>query len=113
MPYELYNILHIIGAIVTLMALGAAAAGAAESFKKVITIQHGVGLLLLLVGGFGMLARLEVGFPPWVWVKLALWLGLGALLMQIRLRPQHAKAMWFASILVAATAVFFAIYKPI
>jgi hypothetical protein len=42
-------------------------------------ITHGLGLLLVLVAGFGMLAKLGIhGVPTWAALKLIIWVALGA-----------------------------------
>lgn len=42
---------------------------------------HGIGLVISLVSGFGMLAKLGImgSMPTWVWIKIGLWLVLGFL----------------------------------
>jgi hypothetical protein len=50
--------------------------------KKLWYGLHGAGLLLMLIAGFGLLARLGLAssLPVWVWLKLLIWLSFGALL---------------------------------
>ena len=55
MSLAAYKVLHLLGAFLVLAALGAALAGGS---RKGSGIAHGIGLLLLLVAGFGALARL-------------------------------------------------------
>ncbi len=46
---------------------------ATNSGRRLVTIGYVVGLFLILLGGFGMLARLgiiEGGLPGWIWFKL-------------------------------------------
>ena len=68
------------------------------------------------VAGFGMLARMDVSqgaaLPGWVWVKLVLWLGLGAGLALPHRRPQWAKPMLIGLPVLGAIAAVLAIYKP-
>ena len=43
---------------------------------------HGLGVLVMLVAGFGLLARLNISsfpWPTWVFIKVGLWLVLGVL----------------------------------
>jgi hypothetical protein len=85
--YELYKWLHILGILMVFIAFGGAifkepqtATSGKDPARKTLSILHGVGLLLVLVAGFGMLARLGLvtETPHWVWAKLAIWLALGA-----------------------------------
>jgi hypothetical protein len=75
---------------------------------------HGIGLLIALVAGFGMLAKLGLmsSFPGWAAGKLVIWFALGALPAPIY--RMGKKSMMFApiTVLIAALAAYFAIYKP-
>lgn len=85
-PQEIYRILHVVGLGLTLAAIGAAAGsakslGMPEGKSKAWAIAHGVGLFLVLVAGFGLMARTEVeGYPLWIIIKLVMFLGLGVCL---------------------------------
>jgi hypothetical protein len=80
--------------------------------RRWVGAMHGVGLLLILVGGFGMLARLGVGFPGWVWAKLVVFLLLaGALTLPYR-KPELALPVFLALPFIGALAGFLAIFKP-
>ena len=75
--------LHISGLVLLTLSLGGmllARLGDFQERPKMLTVLHGVGLLFLLVAGFGMAARLDIGFPfpVWLWIKLVIWLLLGA-----------------------------------
>ena len=73
---------------------------------------HGVALFVILVSGFGMLAKLGYGFPLWVWLKLVVWLLIGAAIALVRRLPEQATIFWFAIPLLGTVAAFLAIYKP-
>jgi hypothetical protein len=70
---------------------------AGNSAHRLMAPFHGAGLLLVLVGGFGMLVRLGfqhgTNFPVRLWAKLAIWLALGAALMLPYRRPTLAKPL--------------------
>ena len=85
MSYEFYKLFHYLGIFLVMVALGGAAghaAGGGDRKKNpqrgMMLAAHGIGLLLMLVAGFGMLARLDVPMGGWFWAKLVLWLLLGA-----------------------------------
>ena len=68
---------------------------------------------MLLVAGFGALAKLEVqGVPSWAWGKLVLWLLLAASPVLIKRKPNFAKALWFALPLLGVVAASLAVLKP-
>lgn len=120
-PYEAYKIVHILGLVTIWAALGGATlhamnGGTRENnpSRKIVAATHGIGLFLMLLGGFGMLARLGLvsGFPGWVIAKLVLWGLVGALLAVPLRAPALAKPLWFAMPVLAALGAGFALYKP-
>lgn len=120
-PYEAYKILHILGLVAIWAALGGATlhamnGGTRESNpgRKIVAATHGIGLLLMLLGGFGMLARLGMtsGLPGWVIGKVVLWLLVGGLLAVPLRVPALAKPLWFAMPLLAGLGAWLALYKP-
>lgn len=121
MAYWIYKIIHIVGIVAMLSALAALAGHALNggrkadnSARKLMAITHGVGLLLALLGGFGMMARLGIisGWPGWIWAKLGLWLVVGGLVALPYRKPELAKSLWFAIPLIAAAGAFLALQKP-
>jgi hypothetical protein len=123
-PYQVYKVVHIIGIILIMSALGGAAVramiigGAADvpSIRRLLAILHGLGAFLILLGGFGMLARLGImhgaSFPGWLWVKLAVWVVLAAALIIPRRNPTLARPLLLALPVLGGLAAFMAIYKP-
>ncbi len=118
MSVLVYKILHILGILLAFTALGGATlralAGTSEDApgRKLAGITHGVALLLILISGFGMLAKLKLGFDLWVWLKLVIWLLIGASIAAIRRLPSQAAIFWFALPVLGAAAACLAIYKP-
>ena len=110
-----YKVLHILGIALTVVALGGVAQRALDGgggSRKLPAITHGVGLLIVLVSGFGLLAKYKFGFELWVWCKLGIWIVVGALLVLIRRMPQHAAKFWFAIPVLVALAAYLALDKP-
>lgn len=121
MSYSFYKVLHLFGAFLTLAALGGLALHAAIGREKAentirgfSAAMHGVGLLILLVAGFGALAKLGVtgGFPGWVWAKLAIWVVFGAAVALPYRSQALAKHLLWILPLLAALNGYLAIYKP-
>lgn len=83
MPYDFYKVLHFAGIIITLTSLSGYifyfVQNKNNEKKKFFSIVNGVGLLIILVSGFGLAARLGYmqSLPNWVYIKLAIWLALG------------------------------------
>ena len=122
MPHEFDNVVHIVGLILLMAALsGVAVRGMQEvadvpSTRRLLAAMHGTGLFLLLLGGFGMLARIGVmhggGFPGWLWVKLVIWGMLAVALFLPRRWPRLALPCLLALPLLGGVAATMAIYKP-
>ena len=118
MSYEIYKIIHLLGLTMVVLSLGGiivhAINGGTKStnaFRKGAVITHGVGLLLLLVAGFGMLARLGIhSFPGWVVGKLVIWLTLGAF-VGLAYKQKLARKLWFIIPVLVVLAATLAIFK--
>ena len=133
--YAAYKLIHYLGIFVLLTALATRlgrAAGSVPSatapdgtgpdgpgpdpWARRLGMVHGLALFLVLLGGFGMLARLDVttglSLPGWVWAKLTIWTALGAAIL-----AASRNATWSARLLVAVPALavlagFVALTKP-
>jgi hypothetical protein len=123
MSYATYKLIHLLGIFALLVALGGMAAHAAAGHGKdentsyrTLLAFHGVGALLALVGGFGLLARInlhsEALFPGWVWAKLVLWLLLGGLVALPYRNRAWARPLLVALPLLAFLGAILAVYKP-
>lgn len=118
LSYQIYKIIHLVSLFGVFMCLGALVIhqmnGGARDFpaRKWVMMSFGVFMFLALLGGFGTLARLEVGMPSWVFVKLGLWLVVGAYLSVIVRKPTLANVHWFVLVLLGATGAGIALYKP-
>lgn len=145
MPYAVYKVIHYLGIFALLTVLAAAlgrgaggpsgtgresrASGEAEPgdesgssgsgddpWRKRFAALHGTALFLILLGGFGMLARIGVEhgqlFPGWVWGKLTVWVLLGGALVAARRSPRWSVRLLFVAPLLAALAGYLAFVKP-
>jgi hypothetical protein len=73
-----YYILHVISLLVLTGYTFYAFAAPPETKKKVMAIT-GSAALLAIIAGFGLQAKLQVGFPGWLIVKIVCWFGLSGL----------------------------------
>ncbi len=120
--YQIYKIMHLVGLMCVFAGLsalwGVSLMGPLErqpSVKRALAIIHGVGMLFLLVGGFGMLARLGIihgGLPGWIWAKLALWFFLGGSMVLAKRKSHLGLKLIGIWVLAGGLAVYTAIYKP-
>jgi hypothetical protein len=122
-PRDFYEVLHIIGIAMLFLAIGGVATHAANGGTKATSqtrslmgTVHGLGALLILVGGFGMLARIGfahgTNFPGWLWVKIIVWLVLSAIVLLPYRKPVLARPFVLILPLLAGLAVYMALYKP-
>jgi hypothetical protein len=120
MLFLAYKILHIAAIAGVAASLGALAFWTVGGNKKedaghgaLAFATHGVSLLLLLITGFGMVARLGASYASaWIWAKLVLWLAIGALIRFAAKSKGGAKVTWALIPLLIAVAAFFALHKP-
>jgi hypothetical protein len=119
-PETIYKNLHLIGVFMILVALGGFIAQQVQvttperMWRRSIAITHGIGMVLALVGGFGMLARLGIfwPWPGWVVGKIIIWLVFGILVALIGRTPALAKPLWWSTIALGAIAAYLALNKP-
>ncbi len=123
LPYQFYKIVHIVGIALFMASLGAVALHAVNGGLKrdnrargLVAAMHGTGALLVLVGGFGMLARLGFQhgamFPGWLLVKLGIWVLLAAAIALPYRKPTLGRTMLLLLPLLAGLAAYMAVYKP-
>jgi hypothetical protein len=122
-PRDFYEILHIVGIAMLFLAVGGVSVHAANggdrkqsATRSIVGSVHGIGALLILIGGFGMLARIgfkhDSGFPPWLIGKILIWLVLSAITLLPYRRPALARPFLLLLPLLAGAAAYLALYKP-
>lgn len=111
--YQTYKFVHIAFVLALFMLLGAAGVGSPSKGAK---IAHGIVTLIVLVGGFGLLARLGIshsnGWPGWAKAKLALWLLIGLSPLAMRKLPKHSHWVAMSVMGLGAVAAYIVINKP-
>lgn len=120
MPYTLYKLIHLLGIFCVVAGTVGIAYHAYLGGKKsdgtaarVATILHGLGLFVVLLGGFGMLARLGASvMSGWVIAKLVIWFLIGGIIAFPYKKPEQALRAVFAIIVLATIAGYIALYKP-
>lgn len=121
LSYEIYKLLHLFGIIMLFMSVGGVmlyalngGTKADNTWRKTAAITHGIGLVFILVAGFGLLARVGISWPwpGWVFVKLIIWLVLGGVTGLIYKLGPTGKGLWYVVILLGVIAAYMAIFKP-
>jgi hypothetical protein len=122
MPYQIYKLIHFLGIFLVLIALAVMAAHALrggtradDPHRRTLAFTHGTGVFLILLGGFGMLARLGIvqgGLPGWIYAKLAIWLVVGGAIALVYRGRDLARLTLLAAPVLAILAAAVALYKP-
>lgn len=122
-PRNFYLVMHIIGIAFLFTAMGGVAVHAANggtrkasATRTLVAVIHGIGALLILTGGFGMMARLGMmgnPMPGWIMVKLFIWVLLSGLILLPYRSVALARPFFIGLPLLAGVAAYMALYKPI
>lgn len=119
--YQVYKTVHLVGILMLFLSLGGVithvinGGSRDHSWRKPLAITHGLGLLLALVGGFGLLARLGIMhgmLPGWVLAKLAIWLVFAILIGVMIRKNSWAESLWFIVLILGGVAAYLAGTKP-
>jgi hypothetical protein len=118
--YAFYKVLHLLGVMVVFLSLGGAAVaglagvGREPRVRKLLAATHGVAILVVLIAGFGLLAKLGLSWPipGWAWAKLVIWALLGGALGLATRRPAMARLAWWLVPLLGLVAAWLAVFKP-
>ena len=113
MTLQFYTWLHLAGIGLMLLAIGGIAQGN-DSNRKLLSIAHGVGLLVALVAGFGLMARYEIlwPWPGWLMVKMVLWLVFGASIVLLKRLPQMRTRIWWGAWGLFLVAAYLGVHRP-
>jgi len=115
---SIYHILHFMGILMLFLGYGAllgrSIAGSDDAkVKKLGSITSGIGLLLMIVAGFGLVAKLYGNsFEPWMIAKVVIWVVLGGLIALINRKPALAVALWWGLIALGAVAAVMVYIRP-
>lgn len=117
MPAYIYKILHLVGIMLTFLSFGGLVvrsilASDDKSLKRFATISNGIGLFLVLLGGFGMMARYQYSWQPWIIAKIVIWVIFGATLAVVNRKPELGKTIWWGLVILGGLAAYLAGLKP-
>jgi hypothetical protein len=119
---NVYKLVHLLGILLAFTAVGGLSlhalnggTKATSAGRRLVAVSYGGGLFLILLGGFGMLARLgiaQAGLPGWIWAKLVIWVAIGGLLALPYRRPELARVVWLGAVALGLCAAWIGLYKP-
>ena len=113
MSYVVYKWIHYIALTLLIVGLTGVADTAMLKDQKTAKLPlflHGFGLLLLLISGFGLAARLGIftELPTWLILKLVLWLLIGALVVLVRRKAVLGLTL---SLVILSGIYYLAVFK--
>ena len=121
-PLQAYKVVHLLGVCMLFTVLGAiglhalnGGTKASNVGRRLVGAMHGIALFIILLGGFGMLARMGMVrgmLPGWILAKLAIWVALPVLGMLAYRRPAYARTLLVLIPLFGGLAAWIALYKP-
>ncbi len=111
MDPNFYKILHLVG--ISALALGVGGMMANGSNRKIFAIWQGIGLLVMLVSGFGLLAKLKLGYPPFAIVKSVLWVVIAMLPMLFRRLKLPVGVAIVISLCLVGVMAWLGVTKPV
>ena len=126
--YSVYKLLHLIGIFSLFLAVGSVLGrnldvDSNKSSSGHLKVQkskwsaplHGVGLLLIIVSGFGMAAKLGImrTLPTWMTGKLLIWVILGSSLTLAKRKLIPAPILALILIALGGLAAYLGLWKPI
>ncbi len=120
MPYTFYKVLHLVGIFLFFLSLGGIALFTINGGKKTtntwrakVAITHGIATLLVLIGGFGLAAKLYgSSWPMWLYPKIIIWFVFAGVLGAAYRSKAIAQSLWIALPVLGLIASLLAIYKP-
>lgn len=123
MSLNFYRVVHLLGITMAMVSLGGLALNTLvqpgplqPSHRRLVSITHGVGLLITIVAGIGLLHKSGYGdmsaWPGWVYLKFLIWLLVGGSLTLIKRVRSSAGMMWFLLPLIVMVGAYLALVKP-
>jgi hypothetical protein len=111
--YNVYKLIHLVSIFGLFISL-ACAVVLEKAQSRWTAPAHGVSLVFILIGGFGMLARLGIhgSLPGWVIGKLVIWLIFGACIALAKRKVLPLGAFLFLITALGGVAASLALWKP-
>ena len=120
MSLEIYKTLHLLGLMMLFLGLGGALMANSTTVvvktkvKVISSATHGVGLLLLIISGFGMAARLGImsGLPGWIYTIIFIWLLFGGAIVLAKRKANMTLVLTLLFCGLGFLAAYLGVLKP-
>ncbi len=107
-----YQILHVTGAFLLIGLTFQAFAAPTPERRSACMRNTGILAFVVLVGGFGISAKQELGFPIWMMIKLACLFGIAVLSGVAFRKPEKTRGLALIATLLIVIAVVTVYMKP-
>ena len=114
-----YKFIHLLGIFLLFSGMGglwAVAVSSSETFRtsirRLAIAAHGAAMLLILVAGFGMMARLQIShsWPLWIWIKVVIWVLLAGYPVLLKRQQKPSGILFFLAPVLGAVAAYAALF---
>ena len=105
MKIQIYQILHVVSMILLTAFVFQSFANPDPKHRKRTLMLTGILSLTMLIGGFGLLAVMKIGFPIWIIIKLICWFGLSSIAGMAYRMPDKIPALTWTTIALIVVAV--------
>jgi|SRR5688572_3574274 hypothetical protein len=113
MSVEIYRVLHVLGVLMLFLGLGGIFAQEPGKAAKAFLALHGLGLLVMLVAGIGSAHKGGLGWPGWMFAKMACWVVIAALPVLVRRGVVPRALGILLALALGAAAIWLAQAKPV
>lgn len=119
MDIQTYRVLHILGLVLLMLGLGAVLGAGRDAARprRLGLALHGLGLLVMLVAGFGLMARRGWSGPgEWpleIILKMVIWGAIAVLPILVRKGVVPTIMGWLLAAALATTAAWLALTMPL
>jgi hypothetical protein len=120
MTYEFYKFIHMMGLMFLFFGFGGLLVSlySQPEMKKQARMMafatHGLGLLLMIFGGFGMAAKMGLmgHLPGWIHAKIAIWVLMALAISVVKRKASLGWSLVILLVGLGSTAAYLAINKP-
>jgi hypothetical protein len=124
MSPEFYKFLHLVGLVLIVLSFTILSFGyyyknqIEKPWKLIGSIGHGLGLLLILISGFGLAAKIGLfangmgSLPIWFLTKIVFWIVIGGVVVLIRKKGYQNITLYCLVIAILLIPMFLGLFKP-
>ncbi|MBC7754687.1 MAG: hypothetical protein H7Z71_10650 [Moraxellaceae bacterium] len=120
MSYEFYKIAHLLGIFFLVSGLMGvfftvwAGTPLQGKIKSASFAMHGIGLVIMLVTGFGLLAKLGLAssMPTWAYLKFGLWAFFAVAISILKRKGQIGMPIYILLLIGYFCAAYIGVMKP-